>query len=114
VIDRKNTVEELELQVGHQVRAARVAAGLSQKELASLANISLATLSNLERGNGSSLRTLVAAARALGRSDWLESFAPVATVSPMRMLKAKKSVSRQSAARVRRGPLHPLHPLKGW
>jgi transcriptional regulator with XRE-family HTH domain len=113
VIDRKSTVEELELQVGHQVRAARVAAGLSQKELASLANISLATLSNLERGNGSSLRTLVAAARALGRTDWLESFAPVVTVSPMRMLKAKKSLSRQRAERVRHRPLRPSRPREG-
>jgi Helix-turn-helix. len=101
VIERKNlTVEEWETQVGRQVRAARVAGGLDQEQLASLANVSPATLSNLERGKGSTLKTVIAVARALGRTDWLENLAPEVTVSPMQMLLAKQRASN-AAVRVR-------------
>ena len=108
MVDRKNlTVEEWETQVGRQVRAARVASGLGQARLASLANLSLATLSNLERGKGSTLKTLVAVARALGRTDWLENFAPEVTVSPMQMLRAKQRGSK-APVRVRARKLEQL------
>ena len=101
MIERMNfTIEEWESQFGRQVRTARVAQGLDQAHLASLANVSLATLSNLERGKGSTLKTLIAVARALGRTDWLESFAPEVTVSPMQMLRAKQRAPR-AATRVR-------------
>jgi len=93
MIERKNlTVDEWEAVVGQQVRNARVANGLDQAQLASLANVSLATLSNLERGKGSTLKTIIAVARALGRADWLEGLAPEVTVSPMHMLRAKRAV----------------------
>jgi transcriptional regulator with XRE-family HTH domain len=101
VLERRNlTVEEWEAQVGRQVRSARVGRGLDQAHLASLANVSLATLSNLERGKGSTLKTLIAVARALGRTDWLQSFAPEVTVSPMQMLRAKQRAPK-AAVRVR-------------
>jgi transcriptional regulator with XRE-family HTH domain len=100
-MDRKNlTVEEWETRMGRQVRAARVASGLDQAQLASLANISPATLSNLERGKGSTLKTLIGVARALGRTDWLENLAPQVAVSPMQMLRAKQRASN-AAVRVR-------------
>lgn len=101
MVDRKNlTVAEWETQFGRQVRAARVAAGLGQADLASLANVSPATMSNLERGKGSTLRTVIAVARALGRTDWLENLAPEVTVSPMQMLRAKQR-DPKTAVRVR-------------
>ena len=100
MVDRKNlTVDEWEVQLGRQVREARVAHGLVQAELAARANVSLATLSNLERGKGSTLKTLVAVARALERTDWLDNFAPEVTVSPMQMLRAKQR--RKATTRVR-------------
>ncbi len=100
MIQRKNiTVEEWEAPVGRQVRTARVASGLVQAQLAAMANVSLATLSNLERGKGSTLKTVIAVVRALGRTDWLENFAPEVTVSPMQMLRAKRS--SQAPVRVR-------------
>jgi transcriptional regulator with XRE-family HTH domain len=100
VTERKNlTVKEWETLVGRQVRAARVASGLGQAQLAALANVSLATLSNLERGKGSTLKTVVAVARALGRTDWLENLAPEVTVSPMQMLRAKRA--SQASVRIR-------------
>ena len=101
MVERTNlTVEEWEIRFGRQIRTARVASGLDQAKLASLANVSLATLSNLERGKGSTLKTVIAVVRALGRTDWLESLAPEVSISPMQMLRAKQRDSR-AAVRVR-------------
>ena len=108
MVERKNlTVEEWEAQLGGQVRTARVTSGVGQAQLASLANVSLATLSNLERGKGSTLKTLVAIARALERTEWLENFAPEVTVSPMQMLRAKQRGS-SGPVRVRAAKRKPL------
>lgn len=92
------TVEEWETLVGKQVRAMRIASDLDQTRLAGLADVSVGALSNLERGKGSSLKTVVAVVRALGRTDWLEALAPPVTVSPIQMLRAKQKSPR---ARVR-------------
>lgn len=89
-MEQRRSVDEWEAELGDQVRAVRRRAGLTQAELARAANLSVGTLRNLEQGAGSTLATLVAVARALGRSDWLESFAPRVTVSPLAMLEASE------------------------
>ena len=80
------TVEEWETVIGEQVRNARIASDLDQKRLSELANVSVGAVSNLERGRGSSLKTLVAVVRAVGRTDWLDSLGPPVTVSPLQVL----------------------------
>ena len=77
-----------------QVRAARIASDLDQTRLAALADVLVGALSNLERGTGSSLKTVVAVVRALGRTDWLEALAPPAIVSPIQLLRAKQKAPR--------------------
>jgi transcriptional regulator with XRE-family HTH domain len=88
------TIEEWETLVGEQVRAMRIASDLDQTRLAELADVSVGALSNLERGKGSSLKTVVAVVRALRRTDWLEALAPPVTVSPIQMLRAKQKSPR--------------------
>ena len=90
----KRSTEEWEAAIGAQVRAGRIAANLGQSELAKRADISLGAVKNLEAGKGSSLKTLVRVARALGRTDWLESLTPPITVSPLAMLSSKGSATR--------------------
>lgn len=99
------TIEEWEALLGEQVRRVRIARNLDQTELAHLADVSVGAVSNLERGKGSSLRTLVSVLRALERIDWLESLAPGVGVSPMQLLRSKTRapqprmrVSRRSRA----------------
>jgi transcriptional regulator with XRE-family HTH domain len=92
------TIVEWEVRMGRQIRAARIAQDLDQAGLASNANVSIGALSNLERGKGSSLATVVAIVRALGRTDWLDALAPPVSVSPLRLLRNKH---RPTAARVR-------------
>ena len=84
------TVEQLEALLGEQVRRARIARDLDQATLAELADVSVRAVSNLERGRGSSVRSLVAVLRALGRTDWLETLAPAVAVSPMQLLRSKQ------------------------
>ncbi len=91
MIQRTNlTIDEWEAVIGEQVRAARIASDRDQASLAAAADVSIGALANLERGNGSSLKTVIAVARALGRTDWLQALAPPVTVSPLQMLRAKK------------------------
>ena len=104
-VERRHwTTHEWELLVGEQVRAARVASALDQANLAALANVSVATLSNLERGKGSSLKTVIAVVDALGRTDWLEALAPPVTISPLQMLRAKHKTPRTRARTRASGP----------
>lgn len=95
------TVGEWEAILGDQVRRVRIARNLDQARLAELADVSIGAVSNLERGKGSSLRTLVSVLRALGRTEWLESLAPAVGVSPMQLLRSKQKAPRP---RVRASP----------
>lgn len=92
------TADEWESRFGDQVRRARISARLDQATLAAASNVSVGALRNLENGRGSSLRTIIRIARALGRQDWLEGFAPEVTVSPMAMLARRQ---RDEPQRVR-------------
>ena len=98
-IDRL-TIEEWELSLGAQFRAARIQAGLDQGELAELANISEGAVKSLETGKGSSLKTVIKVLRALDRTDWLRAFAPESSVSPIQVLKGK-TTPRQRVSRSR-------------
>lgn len=89
------TVQEWEALIGEQVRTVRVAQDLDQARLAALANVSVGALSNLERGKGSSLSTVVAVVRALDCSQWLQGLAPAVGVSPMHLLRAKRHSPKQ-------------------
>ena len=98
------TVEQLEALLGEQVRRARIGRDLDQATLADLAGVSVRAVSNLERGQGSSVRSLVAVLRALGRTDWLETLAPAVAVSPMQLLRSKQRTPppRRRVSRPRR------------
>lgn len=89
------TIEEWETLVGEQVRAIRIASNLDQTRLAALADVSVGALSNLERGKGSSLKTLVSVVRALDYTEWLEALAPPVTISPIQILRAKQKSPRK-------------------
>jgi len=85
------STKDLETDLGHEVRRLRLRQNLTQRQLADDANVSLSALKNLEAGRGSGVRTLILVARALGRTDWLESFAPrEPSISPMEMLRQRQ------------------------
>lgn len=89
--------DEMEIQLGRQIRALRLRQNLDQRQLAERAGIALNAVKNLESGKGATLRSLVQALRALSRADWLHTLAPAVSISPVQMLKAK--APRQRASR---------------
>jgi transcriptional regulator with XRE-family HTH domain len=95
------TVDDWEARLGEQFRSIRIASGRDQTGLAEDAGISVGALRGLERGTGSSLRTVVRVARALGREDWLESISPRITVSPLDLVRTGKP-ARARVYRARR------------
>lgn len=94
------TPEELELDLGEKLKALRLSRNLDQKTLAERAGISVRALRNLEAGSGSTIKTLVCVLRALGRQDWLNTVAPVATINPLAL--TREAQPRQRATGVRR------------
>lgn len=95
--------EEWEINLGKAIRETRLRQNRPQEEVARAANISVGALQNLERGQGSNLRTLVQVARALDHVDWLEAISPpTPIVSPMQLLRERRKVERGAHRRARR------------
>lgn len=94
-----NTIEELEMEVGEQVKNLRLKRNITRATLALQAGCSVSALKNLESGNGSSLRTLIAIVRSLGRDDWLRNVAPGPTISPLTVLKTRHMRQRARSSR---------------
>ena len=100
-----DTSRDWEAQLGRQIRMLRLRQNLNQQQLAERAGIALNAVKNLENGKGATLRSLAQALRILGRLDWLRALAPVVSISPVQMLKAKGP--RQRASRQRATPKTP-------
>ena len=93
------TPAEMEATLGERLKTLRVHRNLEQSVLAEQAGISMRTLRNLENGNGSSLRTLILVVRALGRTSWFDTIAPVATINPLML--TRTATPRQRASKPR-------------
>ena len=97
------TTSEWEKRIGVEVRRLRVTHGLTQVDLAQRASVSISTIRYLEAGRGSSLATLIRVAKVLGRTTWLDSFAPVEpSVSPMELLREQDRRTGAERSRFRR------------
>jgi transcriptional regulator with XRE-family HTH domain len=102
---------EWERRLGEDVRRLRRRRRLTQIELADRANVSLSAVKYLEAGKGSSLATVVRVARALDRTDWLESFIPPEpSVSPIAVLRERQRAEKEDTKRVRRATTDPQTP----
>jgi transcriptional regulator with XRE-family HTH domain len=97
-MDIATTSEELEQRLGSRLRELRILRNLDQRSLAARAGVSLNALKHLESGKGARVHSLVKVLRALDRADWLETLAPIVSISPMQMLKQ----GRREPKRVRR------------
>jgi transcriptional regulator with XRE-family HTH domain len=88
------------VELGAAFRRLRLRNQLDQRTLSELSQVSVGTIKNLEAGKGSSLHSVIAIARALGKEDWLQSLAPGVSISPLEML--KNSGTPPERRRVRR------------
>jgi transcriptional regulator with XRE-family HTH domain len=97
------TMEEMEVEFGRQLRDLRLRRNIDQRQLAEQAGVALNAVKNLENGRGATLSSLVKVLRSLGRADWLKTLAPTVGISPMQMLKTRQP--RQRASK-NKGPSH--------
>jgi len=103
------TPSELETALGQGIRARRIAAGLSQAELADRANVSVGAIHHLERGKGASTKTLTRALAALGADGWIDQLAPPPPAfNPLDLLATRnREAQTTTAPRVRRRAVPP-------
>lgn len=99
---RNQTPAEIEAELGERLKTLRIHRNLDQATLSARAGISVRTLRNLESGNGSSLRTLIQVARALGREQWFETIAPVPTINPLMLTRTASPRQRASKPRLKK------------
>lgn len=90
------STEEWEATLGRQLRDLRLRQNVDQRLLAEQAGVALNVIKNLEAGKGATVKSLVKVLRTLGRADWIDSLAPMVSISPMQMLKTKPSRQRAS------------------
>lgn len=83
------TTQELQAEIGRQVRALRLAANLSQGDLARQAGVALGALKSLESDGNATVRTLTSVALCLGRREWLLGLQPAQTHTPARLRAGK-------------------------
>lgn len=94
---KHQTAEEMEATLGERLKTIRIHQNLDQETLSARAGISVRTLRNLEAGCGSSLRTLINVARALGREAWFDTIAPIPSINPLML--TRTAVPRQRASK---------------
>jgi transcriptional regulator with XRE-family HTH domain len=94
------TSDELERLLGSRVRELRILRNEDQVSLAERAGLSLNALKHLESGKGARVNTLIKVLRALDRADWLETLAPIVSISPMQMLKRESRDPKRARRRV--------------
>jgi len=80
-------------ELGERIRQLRLRKNITQEDLAARTLLAVGTIKALEAGKGK-LSTLVAILRELGALDQLDSFIPPVTISPIKMVEAKRKSSR--------------------
>ncbi len=95
------TSADLEALLGSRLRELRLLKNLDQKSLAERAGISLNAVKHLESGKGARVNSLIKVVRALERTDWLDTLAPIVSISPMQMLKSGSREPRRARRRAR-------------
>ncbi|MFT8359353.1 helix-turn-helix domain-containing protein [Bifidobacterium aquikefiri] len=86
-------ISEVLTSVGSQVRQLRIAADMSQADLAERANLGVATVQRLENGRDVSLSTLAAVVRVLNRLEWFETLDPLGEgPTPMELLRLREGL----------------------
>jgi transcriptional regulator with XRE-family HTH domain len=94
--------DQLEAELGNQIRKLRLAAHLDQSQLALNAGLSLSAIKRLEGGQGSAVSTVIKALTALGQESWICTLSPESKISPMAILLATRKEPRQRVYRPRK------------
>lgn len=95
-INFSSSTNEVLMEIGSRIKAARIAMPMTQKEMAEFTNLSQRTISNLETGKDVSFSTLIEVLRALGQLQSLEWMIPEIRIRPGQIAELGKPRERAS------------------
>lgn len=99
--DLAKSPAELQHDLGDALRALRINRRLTQADVAAKAGLAQRSLASLERGEGSSVETLVRTLNALNATDAIAKLAPTPQVSPLAMLRHDAGLPQRVRHRTR-------------
>jgi transcriptional regulator with XRE-family HTH domain len=102
-MDVARTAAELEERLGQLLRELRLLKNLDQITLAKRSGVSLNALKHLEAGRGARVSSFIKILRGLERADWIETIAPIVSISPMQMLKRGMRERKRARRRIPKG-----------
>ena len=91
--------QELQTQLGEGIRALRIRRQLTQSDLVARSGASISAVTKLERGEGSTVETLVRVLHALKATELIDNMAPEPQVSPLALLRSPRPPRRVRHAR---------------
>ena len=100
-------------QIGLKVKSRRIAANLTQKQLSEQAGVALSAVGNIEKGQNSSLLTLIQVLRTIKSLDLLEPFFREEEISPIAYAEKKKKNATPKRVR-NKNNTKPSKPLSSW
>ena len=89
-----SSTEEVLSELGRRMKAARINASVTQKQMAENTGLSLKTISNLENGKDVSFSTVIDVLRATGYLQSLDVVLPENTVRPSQIVQKGKQRER--------------------
>ena len=95
--DEPLSTTEWEIAIGRAISKMRRAQGKSQQEFAQIAGLSASAIKKIEGGDGSTMRSLILIASALGRREWLSSFAvSEPAISPLSLFMEQEKATQKA------------------
>lgn len=92
------TPQDASQRLGEGLSRLRLQKGLTQAEVARQANIAVTSLQRIERGTGGTIATLMRILTALDATAWLDGLAPEVSVSPLDLIRRRRSVRKRAYA----------------
>lgn len=101
------------VQIGLKVKSRRITANLTQKQLSEQAGVALSAVGNIEKGQNSSLLTLIQVLRTIKSLDLLEPFFREEEISPIAYAEALRKNATPKRVRNKNNQ-QPSKPLSSW
>ncbi len=98
--------------IGKMIRKRRIGAQMTQKQLAEQASVAISSVANIEKGENSSLLTIIQVLRTLRSLDLLEAFLREEEVSPIAYAEAMSK--KRVVQRVRNAATKTIKPESQW
>ena len=93
--------EEIRAVMGRRLKRERLNQNIIQAQLAEQAGVSRRTLVAAEKGEGTTLETLIRLLRGLGKLGQLDQFLPEPPISPIQLAKLNGKVRQKASGKLR-------------